>query len=514
MGGWFANRDWSQFIRKETINGRNEYVMLESENPGCITWFWSGMPSRKEAQKGIVRIYFNGNKTPDIEMTNEKFLNKSLCGNPLSIVLEIGRNLFLPISWKTSCKITFEHNYWETQEGKDKYWYMIYYREYPKDTEIEQFSLSNLKKYKQIIKQTNQILVEGWKNIKDQRNNPNNPPFSERKVIEGPIKLEVNSMLETNQIQGPSAISQIEILLNSSDSEDEILEEIGRKLLISINFDGITTVYTPIGDLFGAGLGIIPHKSWYSTITRIDHEDQNNNSTIGDKSTHTRSYKIQTRWIMPFKETCTIKLENLTGTVIEIKEISIITQPWIWDSDSMYFHSDWHQTRNVPTRPFSDFNFCDIENKGVLVGDLFTIFNTSGGWWGEGDAKVWVDGELQFHSTGTEDYYGFSFGDKGKFFESPTLIQTRWWGNNEIGYVCDTHNRILNRLVFNKRLKFDTEIWHWRDTIMDLAVSIKYYAINPKNITINKLEIQEEVKKEIMPPKATFLEKLKKLFKK
>ena len=40
--GWYANEDWSHFIRKEQKDGRIEWVMLDAKGPGCIVRFWMG----------------------------------------------------------------------------------------------------------------------------------------------------------------------------------------------------------------------------------------------------------------------------------------------------------------------------------------------------------------------------------------------------------------------------------------------------------------------------------------
>jgi hypothetical protein len=38
--GWFANDDYTQFIREEENDGRHEYVMFEADGPGAIVRWW------------------------------------------------------------------------------------------------------------------------------------------------------------------------------------------------------------------------------------------------------------------------------------------------------------------------------------------------------------------------------------------------------------------------------------------------------------------------------------------
>jgi len=51
---WFANQDYSQFIRLENHNGRNESVMMDAEGPGVITRFWMGAPRPQDGPPGTI----------------------------------------------------------------------------------------------------------------------------------------------------------------------------------------------------------------------------------------------------------------------------------------------------------------------------------------------------------------------------------------------------------------------------------------------------------------------------
>src|SRR5262245_43819742 len=52
--GWFANNDFSQYIRSEKQDGRTELVMMDADGPGCITRFWLTTVKNK---RGTLRIY-------------------------------------------------------------------------------------------------------------------------------------------------------------------------------------------------------------------------------------------------------------------------------------------------------------------------------------------------------------------------------------------------------------------------------------------------------------------------
>src|SRR5512145_2458769 len=42
--GWFANDDWSWYVRKEQRDGRTEWVMMDAEGPGCVVRIWCTGP--------------------------------------------------------------------------------------------------------------------------------------------------------------------------------------------------------------------------------------------------------------------------------------------------------------------------------------------------------------------------------------------------------------------------------------------------------------------------------------
>ncbi len=41
-----------------------------------------------------------------------------------------------------------------------------------------------------------------------------------------------------------------------------------------------------------------------------------------------------------------------------------------------------------------DISFVSLEGKGVYAGDGVVVINTADAWWGEGDEKIFVDGEI------------------------------------------------------------------------------------------------------------------------
>ena len=92
-----------------------------------------------------------------------------------------------------------------------------------------------------------------------------------------------------------------------------------------------------------------------------------------------------------------------------------------------------------------------IEGKGVYMGDTLALVNPCPVWWGEGDEKIYVDGEKfpSHFGTGTEDYYGYAWCTP-EFFESPFHAQPRAEGPRNQGHVTNTRVRLLDGIPFTK----------------------------------------------------------------
>ncbi len=171
---------------------------------------------------------------------------------------------------------------------------------------------------------------------------------------------------------------------------------------------------------------------------------------------------------------------------MEVVEGKALVSPWKWDDRSMYFHATWRQLTKVPsfregtTKPEEgafDVNFVEVAGQGVYVGDTLTVFNGADAWWGEGDEKIFVDGEVfpSHIGTGTEDYFGYAW-CRPEFFASPFHAQPTGAGNLTAGFSVNSRYRALDAIPFTKSVKFDMELWHWANTVVNYAPATFWYA--------------------------------------
>jgi hypothetical protein len=459
--GWYANADRSMFIREEMIGGRKEYVMFDTSGPGAVVRVWMTFAG-ENAGKGILRIYFDGDTIPEIQGTALDVVSGGLLtSEPLSSsVSELspydrrGHNLYLPLPYGKHCKISYESKHITNAGNKgntgESVYYNINYRTYKQDLEVETFRLENLEKSRNTIQAVQKQLQERVKGIDQDR----------LEKTEFATTLDPGKIWSTD-FSGSRAIRSISLRL----TPDQLPRAL-RTVILEATFDGENTVWCPVGDFFGTGYQIRESNTWYSRVEE--------NGTM-------RAY-----WVMPFGTSCSITFRNLGEEPIEI-EGDLLLGDWKWDERSMHFGTSWHQLTKVFTRkgmtvsepgsPF-DVNYVGLNGKGVYIGDVLTLFNTSYMWWGEGDEKIYMDGESfpSHFGTGTEDYYGYAWGGRSRRFSNhPFIAQPDESGNASPGYVVNLRYRCLDAIPFQSQLKVDMELWHWHSTWMNYAPTSFYY---------------------------------------
>jgi hypothetical protein len=457
---WWANWDRSYFVRIENNKGRKEHVLMDTDGPGAVVRIWATWhgPGGGEFSNGTLRVYLDKEAKPAIEGPAANLISGGmLVGEPLSqgvspetAYKHRGHNLYLPIPYAKHCKITYETKSF-IDEGARKgeaLYYQINYRTYEPGTKVKFFTMKTLEQTRSTINQVQRMLKLNERSGLDQ--------LKEQK-LEGSI---LPSKERTITIKGSKAIRSLEFQLQADD-----LSQALRSTVIKMTFDGTTTVWCPIGDFFGTGYHIRPHSTWYTNVS-----DDNTLSCY---------------WIMPFQRQARIHVLNLGSKPVKLVRGRIRSASWEWDNRSCYFHAAWKQWADVKTQSNDkakdhgafDLNWITVKGQGTYVGDVLTLFNTANTWWGEGDEKIYVDGE-SFPShigTGTEDYYGYAW-CKPNFFESAFHAQPSGDGNLKPGFTVNSRYRSLDAIPFQKSIQFDMELWHWAQTTMSYAPATFWYA--------------------------------------
>jgi hypothetical protein len=466
---WFANWDRSMFIRTDTLDGRKEYVLFDADGPGAVVRFWMTFAGENSG-KGIMRIYFDNQTNPEMEGTAFDILSgTALTGAPLASSVSDstkyerrGHNLYLPLPYARHCKITYESKNIRdagAKTGGEAAYYNIGYRTYEKNTRVTTFSMKILMEKQSMIQITQKKLAA------------TDPELNKNGAGSTSIKGEIlPGKTVSASLQGSEAIRML-VLKVASDVDPQTL----RTTVIEMIFDGERTVWCPLGDFFGTGYMLRKSNTWYSSV-----------KTDG---------LLCSYWVMPYRENAEVKIHNLGEKSFILEDGLIITAPWKWDNRSMHFGTSWHQYTHLQTGesknnegkggPF-DINYVTLNGKGVYAGDALATFNTAYAWWGEGDEKIFVDGE-SFPShvgTGTEDYYGYAWCRPEIFTNHPFISQPSGSGNFWPGYTLNMRFRDLDAIPFTSSLKFDMEMWHWAGTFINHAPVTFWYVLPGGTSTI------------------------------
>lgn len=109
--GWFANNDYSNFIRVEEKQNSKEYVMFDADGPGAIVRFWL----TTDAKPGKMRFYFDNEEQPSIEIPAFDLMKAGFSLGPGLLQPHTsykpdgvgGNTLYMPLPYQKHCKITW-----------------------------------------------------------------------------------------------------------------------------------------------------------------------------------------------------------------------------------------------------------------------------------------------------------------------------------------------------------------------------------------------------------------------
>ena len=154
-----------------------------------------------------------------------------------------------------------------------------------------------------------------------------------------------------------------------------------------------------------------------------------------------------------------------------------------------------------PTVGGQDMPFVVANGTGVYVGTAIMMLNPNdiptphGNWWGEGDEKVFVDGEARpsTFGTGSEDYFNYSW-SAGDIFFYPYCGQPRNDGPANRGFVSNHRWQIVDRLPFEERIAFYMELYSHEPTPGFSYARIGYHYGRPGLIDDSVGITQEDVR--------------------
>ena len=248
-------------------------------------------------------------------------------------------------------------------------------------------------------------------------------------------------------IKGPGVIRHIWLTFN--EARPNWLESGGSarpdEIVIRIYWDDAKepAVEAPLGDFFGAGFGL--RRELKSVPVQVEGGDGYN-----------------CYWPMPFHKRAVITAANENPT----KNVR-----------SFYYHIDYTeeplpekaayfcaQYRNeFPEKTGRDYLILDAEGEGHYVGTVMSARSRSPFWFGEGDARFYVDGDQKptIQGTGTEDYFLMAWGlNPSQFPYFGCTYMSEDFEDLGVEY-CLYRWHIADPVKFSKSLRFEIEHTGW-----------------------------------------------------
>jgi hypothetical protein len=117
-------------------------------------------------------------------------------------------------------------------------------------------------------------------------------------------------------------------------------------------------------------------------------------------------------WPMPFRKSVKIEVVNQSKE----KNVNLLYYNIDWikkdriPASTPYFYARYRQ--EYPNVSGKDYVILETEGKGHFVGTVMAVRTRSPSWFGEGDEKIYIDGEEEasIWGTGTEDYFLSAWG--------------------------------------------------------------------------------------------------------
>jgi hypothetical protein len=165
-------------------------------------------------------------------------------------------------------------------------------------------------------------------------------------------------------------------------------------------------------------------------------------------------------WYMPFRKSARIEIANDGDRPLRLLYHNI---DWIQKdvpADMPYFCARYHQ--EFPLADGGDYVLLETSGKGHYVGSVLGIRTRSPLWYGEGDEKIFIDGEAtaSIWGTGTEDFFNCAMGLEScstPYFGVPLFDQFEIIGAKTGAYRW----HVADPIVFTKGIKVALEHRSW-----------------------------------------------------
>ena len=255
-----------------------------------------------------------------------------------------------------------------------------------------------------------------------------------------------------------------------------------RKVVVRMFWDGEETpsVEVPLGDLFGAGF--CRPTCFQSLLVALNPGFGNGNS-----------YGFNLYLPMPFAN----------GARIEVENESELFFGGFWyhldyDEETSVpdhlgrLHAQWRrenpcqalppeESKGVNLTGADNYRILEAKGAGNYVGCFLNVDNLCGGWYGEGDDMIFVDGDAfppRYHGTGTEEVFGGGACPDRSYFGPYTgfhMVSNPDWSGKQSMYRF----HVLDPVCFHERIEVGVEHGHANDLANDYSSTAFWYQHEP-----------------------------------
>ncbi|HEB52462.1 MAG TPA: DUF2961 domain-containing protein [bacterium] len=416
---WYANHDRGNYLRTVERDGTQEHVLVDVDGPGALARLWSANPA------GTLHFDVDGARVWSVDFGRLARGEVPGIPHPLAAMRSRGGNLYLPIPFARHLTIS--------ATAGDLY-YLADVALWPDGTEVQGFA--------------------GEQQLQRQRD-----------AVQAYVAGEFGETAPETRVELPARVPPGHIVhslrLEAKAETGADVRSVLRRTRLLVQCAGEVLIDVPVTDFFaggpdwrpwrGAFLGVLPGDSGWGS-----------------------------GWLgfpMPFPRAGTIDLVTDGARQGVTFALHLARSPAELDEDTLLFRAGYHLAKANPTRPFGDHLVLHAEGTGRFVGCSLLVQNPSRIWWGEGDEKVWVDGEPfpSWFGTGTEDYFGYAWCDPTPF-TAPFHAQVQCEGPMNFGRTQLHRTHVLDSIPFQHSLRFEFERWHWiEDTEIDYATVAYWY---------------------------------------
>lgn len=214
-------------------------------------------------------------------------------------------------------------------------------------------------------------------------------------------------------------------------------------------------------------------------------------------------------WIMPFRKGFKITLENRSGSDERIYyQLTYVRKPV--SESACYFHAQFRRQNPLPYKQV--FTMLDhTQGCGQYVGTYMTWGVNNSGWWGEGEVKVFLDGDQEYPSicyTGTEDYFCGSYNFENQKTKQYEAFTTPYSGLAQVQrpdgvYRSQTRFglyrfHITDPIYFEKDIRLTCQALGWRSggrylPLQDDISCVAYFYLNRPSCQLPVLGSPDEL---------------------